>query len=153
MKSSLSKWWDGYTDQAIVIIEDVDHTAAKYLSHCIKIWTDEAAFYAETKGGTLFIRPRGVIVTPNYDVNELWPNDVVLCQAISRQFAVFVVHNRDQFKDVQWQVPQRIPARLSIWTSRATPCSTGSFSNWQRHSMLRTLRHKISNCGLWFLLL
>lgn len=56
MKSGLTKWWDWHTDQAIVIVEDVDQTAAKNLSHSIKIWADEAAFYAETKGGTNLLK-------------------------------------------------------------------------------------------------
>lgn len=34
----------------------------------------------------MYIRPRGVIVTSNYDVDQLWPHDGILCQAICRHF-------------------------------------------------------------------
>lgn len=43
-----NKWWDGYED--IVILEDVNRVAAKFLSHTIKIWYDEGPFRAEIKG-------------------------------------------------------------------------------------------------------
>lgn len=51
-----SKWWDGYQDEDVVISEDIDHSAAKFLSHLIKIWCDEGPFRGETKGGYVHIR-------------------------------------------------------------------------------------------------
>lgn len=69
---------------------------------------DEKPFFAETKGGTIYIRPRGVIVTSNYDVQQLWPDDLVPCEAIHRRFVVCVARNRDELRLIQWKVPEPI---------------------------------------------
>lgn len=75
-----NKWWDGYEDEDIVIIEDVDKVAAKFLTHLIKIWCDEGPFRAETKGASVYIRPRGFIVTSNYTIDFLWGGKIRLCR-------------------------------------------------------------------------
>ena len=47
VKSS-TKWWDGYTNQDVVLVDDLDSDALK---HYIKIWADPYKFVGETKGG------------------------------------------------------------------------------------------------------
>lgn len=67
----LTKWWDGYTDQDTVIIDDY----GKYdvaLTTLVKRWADRYPFPAEDKGGYMQIRPRRVIVTSNFHPNEIW---------------------------------------------------------------------------------
>lgn len=72
-----NKWWDGYRDQEVVIIEDFD-PAHSVLGHHIKIWGDRYPFPAEIKGTGAVIRPRLVIVTSNYHPSEIWTEEAQL---------------------------------------------------------------------------
>lgn len=76
-----NKWWDGYRGQKFVLLDDFD---AKVLGHYLKIWCDAYSFTAETKGGTMQIRPDVFIITSNYKPEELF-DDQVLAEAISRR--------------------------------------------------------------------
>jgi len=76
-----NKWWDGYRGQRFVLLDDFD---SKVLGHYLKIWTDAYAFTAETKGGTIQIRPDLFIITSNYKPEELF-EDPLLAEAVSRR--------------------------------------------------------------------
>lgn len=76
-----NKWWDGYQGQKFVLLDDFD---SKVLGHYLKIWLDAYAFTAETKGGTIQIRPDVFIITSNYKIEELF-DDPVVAAAISRR--------------------------------------------------------------------
>lgn len=97
-----NKWWDGYQDEKVIILEDVDHFNAKHLGHNIKLWADEAPFMAEVKGGSSKIRPLLLIITSNYPINELWANDTVLQEAIKRRFFAPVITSREDFGGIVW---------------------------------------------------
>lgn len=47
---SQSKWWDGYTGQSVVVLDDLDSDC---LTHYLKIWADKWACTGEIKGGTV----------------------------------------------------------------------------------------------------
>ena len=71
---AVNKWWDGYYGQDVVVIEEWEPknemTASK-----LKIWADRYPFPAEIKGGTLSrVRPRKIIVTSNYTIDQCFPN-------------------------------------------------------------------------------
>jgi len=80
----LNKWWDGYTDQETVIIDDMD-PYHKNLAQDFKVWAHHYAFPAETKGGTLCIRPKRIMVTSNYRIDEVW-EDATTREAMHRRF-------------------------------------------------------------------
>lgn len=83
-----NKWWDGYDNQEVVIIEDFNLEQAKYLAHHIKIWSDHYPFPAERKGGTIFIRPKKIIITSNYSIEEAFADDKTgALEPISRRFS------------------------------------------------------------------
>lgn len=72
-QKSLNKWWDGYTNQETVAIEEWaprNEVTASFL----KVWADRYPFSAEIKGGTLQkIRPKRIIVLSNYSIEECFP--------------------------------------------------------------------------------
>lgn len=80
----LNKWWDGYADQPAVIVDDMD-PFHKSLAQEFKVWAHHMPFPAETKGGTLCIRPKKIIVTSNYSIDEVW-DDEITRQAMHRRF-------------------------------------------------------------------
>lgn len=72
----LNKWWDGYADQKIVIIEEIDPETGKYLASLMKKWCDKWAFTAECKGSVAKqIRPEYIVVCSNYPIEEVFPNE------------------------------------------------------------------------------
>lgn len=103
-----NKWWDGYQDEPVVIIEDLDDFDAKHMGPKIKEWADEYPFPAETKGGSIKIRPKLLVITTNYDFHELWPNDVTLQEAIKRRFFAPPLIRREDFGEIT------CPENLSI---------------------------------------
>lgn len=80
-----SKWWCGYDGQEEVWLDDVDPTQSSWLARFLKIWGDRYPFQAQTKGGSLIIRPKRILVTANYSIEAMGfkPQDV---DAIKRRF-------------------------------------------------------------------
>ncbi len=79
-----NKWWDGYTDQTAVIIDDMD-PFHKSLSREFKMWGQHQPFNAEVKGGSCCLRPPKIVVTSNYSIDEIW-EDVTTREAMHRRY-------------------------------------------------------------------
>lgn len=82
---SQNKWWDGYSGQWVVVLDDLDQQGA-CLGHHLKIWADKWACTGEVKGGTVNLKHRRFVVTSNYTPAELWPEDETMRKAIERRF-------------------------------------------------------------------
>lgn len=80
----LTKWWNGYTGQPVVIIDDMD-PCHRVLTQELKEWAHHYPFPAETKGGEKCIRPEKIIVTSNYSIDQIW-EDSVTRAAMKRRF-------------------------------------------------------------------
>lgn len=79
-----NKWFCDYVRETSVIIDDLgtDHA---YLGFYLKIWADHYPFRAETKGGSLMIRPPQIVVTSNYHPKDIWA-DPNMHEPILRRF-------------------------------------------------------------------
>lgn len=80
----VNKWWDGYQEEEVVVLDDVDKTHA-FIAYDLKIWADKYAFLAEVKGGTKYIRPKQIIVTSQFEPESIWTDTETLA-AINRRF-------------------------------------------------------------------
>lgn len=81
-----NKWWDGYLGEEAVLIDDFDKGGV-CLSHYLKIWGDKWKCTGEIKGGTVPLNFKRLFITSNYRINDLFGEDQVLEEAISRRFA------------------------------------------------------------------
>lgn len=84
---ALNHWWDGYVGEDTVIIDEWEITSGKFLGHHLKIWSDRYPFKMEIKGSVLPLqRPKRLIITSNYTIDECFGADRMLCAAIHRRF-------------------------------------------------------------------
>lgn len=92
-KIASNKWWDKYKGEENVLIEDMDTTHA-YQGYYLKIWADKYAFPVEVKNGADWIRPKIIIVTSNYTIEQVFP-DPAIHKPLLERFKV--IH-----KDKRW---------------------------------------------------
>lgn len=81
-----NKWWCGYVDQEVVVIDEWSPCHDVLASH-LKQWADHHPFCAETKGASMCIRPRKIIVTSNYSPEQCFTKEEDL-EPILRRFHV-----------------------------------------------------------------
>lgn len=90
-----SKWWDGYTGQSVVLLDDLD---TNVLGHYLKIWSDKWACTGETKGGTVQLQHKLFVITSNYHIDELF-EEQNMRDAIARRFKTIYKQDRSTHVD------------------------------------------------------
>ena len=81
---NMNKWWDGYDNEENVLIDDWDPEKGKLLVQYLKIWGDRYPFLGETKGSSSLIRPKRILITSNYSLEDCFQG--VDYTAIKRRF-------------------------------------------------------------------
>jgi len=87
-KKACNKWWDGYSGEDYVVIDDMD---TNILGHYLKIWGDNYSITGEVKGGTVPLTYKQMIITSNYKISELWEQDKMMMEAIARRYKTFTI--------------------------------------------------------------
>lgn len=70
-RKQCNKWWDGYVNQETVWLDDIDPDSSAWIARYLKIWADKWSFSAEVKGGVICIRPKRIIITSNYTIDQM----------------------------------------------------------------------------------
>lgn len=71
-KASQNKWWDGYTGQDCVLIDELPTEAAKWCTTFLKKWADGLPCLLEVKGGTTYARYTRLIVTCQVSIEKFF---------------------------------------------------------------------------------
>lgn len=82
-KVASNKWWEKYKGEENVLIEDMD-TTHTYQGYNMKIWADKYAFPVEIKFAADLIRPKIIIVTSNYTIQEVFPDPAIHLPLLER---------------------------------------------------------------------
>lgn len=88
------KWFDGYQGEDVVYLEDVDKYQVKW-GGLLKRLADRWPLLVNVKGSMLYIRPKKVIVTSNYSIEEIW-SDPATVDPLLRRFRVVNKLSQDQ---------------------------------------------------------
>jgi len=81
-----NKWWDGYNDEDVVVIEEWC-PKNELTTDRLKEWADRYPFNAEIKGSNLKnIRPKKIIVLSNYRMDQCFLNQKEDLDPMKRKF-------------------------------------------------------------------
>ena len=84
-----NKWWDGYKGQSSAILDDLDTDC---LAHYLKTWGDKWFLTGEVKGGTVPLLYETLIITSNYEIEQLI-KEPIMAAAIRRRYKVIHMTN------------------------------------------------------------
>lgn len=101
-----TKWWCGYNNEPVAYIEDMSKFNPE-LGGYFKVWADRYAFKAEGKGCHMEIRPKLLVVTSNYSMDEVWGGQEQELEPLRRRFKViFKGRREDDIIDDMLSVPE-----------------------------------------------
>ncbi len=82
-----NKWFVGYKGEETILLDDMGPEQCKYLAWYIKRWADLYSYPMETKGGGCQIRPKRLVVTSQYKIEDCF-EDYKVVEAVERRFTV-----------------------------------------------------------------
>lgn len=104
----MNKWWDGYNDEDVVLLEDMDPSYEQSMQYFLKIWADQYAFRIEVKNHSAMIRPKKIIVTSQYHIKEIF-KDPLIVEALERRFKTRLICKIKDFDDFRGISNKRKP--------------------------------------------
>ncbi len=81
-----TKWWDGYQGEETILLDDMAPGLLRLMSYYLKRWADLYPFPVEIKGSSMMIRPRHIVVTSQYSINQCFEYDNKTIYALQRRF-------------------------------------------------------------------
>jgi len=91
------KWFDGYSGEDAVYLEDIDKYQVKW-GGILKRLADRWPMQASVKGAMVYIRPKYVLVTSNYRIDEIW-SDPQTVEPLQRRFTEVEKLSQEQIID------------------------------------------------------
>jgi hypothetical protein len=88
------RWWDMYEGEPVILIEDLSPYNIK-MTDSLKKWSDRYAFKAQVKGAYMQIRPKKIVVTSQYTIDEIWQDEKTR-EALHRRFKEIKVDRFEQ---------------------------------------------------------
>lgn len=88
------KWFCGYQGEDVVYLEDIDKYQVKW-GGMLKRLCDKWPLLVNVKGSMVYIRPRVVIITSNYRIEEIWQDSGTL-EPLLRRFTEIEKLDREQ---------------------------------------------------------
>ncbi len=82
-----NKWFTGYKGEDNILLDDFGPKQCRYLGWYMKRWADLFSFPMETKGGGTQIRPKHIIVTSQYTIEQCFEDEFERI-AIENRFTV-----------------------------------------------------------------
>lgn len=70
-EKGVDQWWTGYNGEENVLIEDMDKFHRKCTTD-LKIWADHYPFTGRVHGSLIKIRPKRILITSQYTMDEIW---------------------------------------------------------------------------------
>jgi len=113
LKKPNNKWFDGYQQEDVVVIDDLDDTHT-YMGYELKKLADAYCYLVEVKNSSMYIRPSKCVVTSQYTIREIWSDDQKTCEALERRFKQVEVtkDNRDILSYTYQQPSKEVPTEV-----------------------------------------
>lgn len=83
-----NKWWDGYSAQEVVVIDEFAKDFPQDIKRLIKVWGDRLPFTGESKGISHKIRPKLVIITSNWSIDQVFTDPIDIAAMKKRYFTI-----------------------------------------------------------------
>lgn len=90
-----NKWFDGYNDNEIICIDDVDTSNFSNLCYWLKRWADPYRVLGERKHGSLYLKHKTLVVTSNFRIEticeklQIEPETMLAVSSRFKQVTVF----------------------------------------------------------------
>ncbi len=81
-------WYVGYKEQPVILLDDFGPDQFKGMEWYLKRMTDKFPYPIQSKGGGTTIRPQHIVVTSQYEINECFPDDPLMQDAMHSRFNV-----------------------------------------------------------------